>query len=238
MHHVLIHYVQLSHAVDAEVAAVASSSVVAPQAAGAAIQQQRPQPKKKRNPPKRQPSASSSSSAAAPPSSSSSSSASEDEINDDGTISEREEQRECVVCCEKRDLWGLGSCNHSDVCYLCVLRLRVLHRDRRCPICKQESENLVITPHRGALYDSVMGGPKDGKLQLDRVWQIWMQGKAAQKALRDLRHPRCTECLRAQPEGMNFRYKHLKELQAHAREEHHLHFWYVSHLFLSLCACI
>ncbi|CAK0891111.1 unnamed protein product, partial [Prorocentrum cordatum] len=40
---------------------------------------------------------------------------------------------------------GIGRCNHADVCWVCVLRLRALSQDYRCPVCKEELEDVVIT---------------------------------------------------------------------------------------------
>ena len=52
----------------------------------------------------------------------------------------------CLVCCHD-DLHlrrGISPCGHDDVCGQCHLRLRRLHKDKKCPICKTENPTLVV----------------------------------------------------------------------------------------------
>jgi len=50
----------------------------------------------------------------------------------------------CVVCAEPLVFYAVGECEHPEVCSLCLLRQRVLLRDRRCPICKTLQEKVIV----------------------------------------------------------------------------------------------
>ena len=40
--------------------------------------------------------------------------------------------------------FALGKCNHKNVCHTCILRLRFIMKDKKCPICKTECDELLI----------------------------------------------------------------------------------------------
>ena len=50
----------------------------------------------------------------------------------------------CLICYEGLTHRTLMPCNHNDICPVCVLRLRHLHDDKKCPICKQEHEQVIV----------------------------------------------------------------------------------------------
>lgn len=52
---------------------------------------------------------------------------------------------DCWVCCQEMQFHAVGSCGHNDMCMRCALRLRILLKDYRCPICKAELERVLIT---------------------------------------------------------------------------------------------
>eukprot|EP00586_Coscinodiscus_wailesii_P008873 CAMPEP_0172522240 /NCGR_PEP_ID=MMETSP1066-20121228/293020_1 /TAXON_ID=671091 /ORGANISM="Coscinodiscus wailesii, Strain CCMP2513" /LENGTH=420 /DNA_ID=CAMNT_0013305227 /DNA_START=13 /DNA_END=1271 /DNA_ORIENTATION=- len=52
----------------------------------------------------------------------------------------------CLICCTD-DLplaRGITPCGHDDVCASCHLRLRFLHSEKRCPICKNVNEKIIV----------------------------------------------------------------------------------------------
>lgn len=51
----------------------------------------------------------------------------------------------CAVCAETLEWVAYGSCGHKDVCSTCVARLRFICDDRRCCICKSQSDVVFIT---------------------------------------------------------------------------------------------
>uniref|UniRef100_A0A2N9EWQ1 RING-type domain-containing protein n=1 Tax=Fagus sylvatica TaxID=28930 RepID=A0A2N9EWQ1_FAGSY len=55
----------------------------------------------------------------------------------------------CAVCAETL-LWvAYGSCGHREVCSTCVIRLRFICDDRRCCLCKSESDIIFVTKALG-----------------------------------------------------------------------------------------
>lgn len=50
----------------------------------------------------------------------------------------------CIVCCETMTYCGLGECNHRACCGLCTFRLRTLHKDEKCVMCKQLLKRVFI----------------------------------------------------------------------------------------------
>ena len=52
--------------------------------------------------------------------------------------------RHCLVCYSDLTHTAVTSCQHNEICGVCHLRLRHLHKDRRCPICKTTQEKIVV----------------------------------------------------------------------------------------------
>lgn len=50
----------------------------------------------------------------------------------------------CLICYDTLEHKTLQPCNHNDICPVCTLRLRLLHKDKQCPICKQEHEQVIV----------------------------------------------------------------------------------------------
>ncbi|KAK9040773.1 hypothetical protein V6N11_015913 [Hibiscus sabdariffa] len=55
----------------------------------------------------------------------------------------------CAVCADNLEWVAYGSCGHRDVCSTCVARLRFICNDRRCCICKTESNIIFVTKALG-----------------------------------------------------------------------------------------
>ncbi|XP_022757749.1 E3 ubiquitin-protein ligase ZNF598-like isoform X2 [Durio zibethinus] len=55
----------------------------------------------------------------------------------------------CAVCADNLEWVAYGSCGHRDVCSTCVARLRFICNDRRCCICKTESNVIFVTKALG-----------------------------------------------------------------------------------------
>lgn len=51
----------------------------------------------------------------------------------------------CLLCSNDLKIAALGSCGHNNLCYLCSQRLRLIMKDKACPICKQEQEWIYMT---------------------------------------------------------------------------------------------
>ncbi|KAL6008775.1 hypothetical protein ACLOJK_022001 [Asimina triloba] len=55
----------------------------------------------------------------------------------------------CAVCAEPLEWVAYGSCGHREVCSTCVTRLRFVLSDRKCCICKIESQCIFVTKALG-----------------------------------------------------------------------------------------
>jgi hypothetical protein len=58
----------------------------------------------------------------------------------------------CLVCYGDLTSHGKTPCQHDDICGVCHLRLRFLHNDKKCPICKQENERLIVDSDRSKTF--------------------------------------------------------------------------------------
>ena len=54
------------------------------------------------------------------------------------------DQEHCILCFNDKAYFALGRCNHKNVCHTCILRLRFIMNDKKCPICKTECDELLI----------------------------------------------------------------------------------------------
>ena len=50
----------------------------------------------------------------------------------------------CLLCYNQLRVFSLGKCNHKNICHICALRLRIIMKDKQCPICKTECDEIVI----------------------------------------------------------------------------------------------
>lgn len=46
--------------------------------------------------------------------------------------------KECLLCCEEREYFSVGCCNHMEVCYLCAVKLRNKIEKDKCTVCNVE----------------------------------------------------------------------------------------------------
>ncbi|KAL2540383.1 RING/U-box superfamily protein [Abeliophyllum distichum] len=61
----------------------------------------------------------------------------------------------CAVCAEVLEWVAYGECGHKDVCSTCVARLRFICDDRRCCICKTESNVVFVTKALGGYTNTI-----------------------------------------------------------------------------------
>ncbi|KAM7275807.1 hypothetical protein ACFE04_017673 [Oxalis oulophora] len=55
----------------------------------------------------------------------------------------------CAVCADTLEWVAYGPCGHREVCSTCVARLRFICDDRKCCICKTESDKVFVTKALG-----------------------------------------------------------------------------------------
>jgi len=53
------------------------------------------------------------------------------------------DHQHCLVCYSDLHHTGILPCNHNEICGVCHLRLRHLHGNKKCPICKEEHEKII-----------------------------------------------------------------------------------------------
>jgi len=61
----------------------------------------------------------------------------------------------CAVCAEPLRWVAMGPCGHKETCHCCVARLRMVCKDLRCVICKQESASVFVTRAAGSYTTSL-----------------------------------------------------------------------------------
>jgi hypothetical protein len=67
------------------------------------------------------------------------------QANRDAVVQEEHVIDHCLVCYSSlADYHVVTPCGHAEICGVCHLRLRYLHADRKCPICKAESEQVIV----------------------------------------------------------------------------------------------
>ncbi|GAX13834.1 hypothetical protein FisN_30Lu134 [Fistulifera solaris] len=67
------------------------------------------------------------------------------QANRDAVVQEEHVIDHCLVCYSSlADYHVITPCGHAEICGVCHLRLRYLHADRKCPICKAESEQVIV----------------------------------------------------------------------------------------------
>jgi DNA polymerase II large subunit len=52
---------------------------------------------------------------------------------------------ECLLCLEECDLLVIGKCDHQCVCYNCATKMRTKMKNNKCPVCKEELDEIVVT---------------------------------------------------------------------------------------------
>ncbi|KAI8522516.1 hypothetical protein RHMOL_Rhmol13G0003000 [Rhododendron molle] len=147
----------------------------------------------------------------------------------------------CAVCAETLEWVAYGPCGHREVCSTCVARLRFICDDRRCCICKSESDSVFVTKALGDYttiisdFSVLPSGSKEG-----RVGSYWYH-EDTQSFFDDLDHYKmikamcrlsCSVCDQMEEDGSKRRarqhpgqyeyYKNYDDLEIHFRREHFL----------------
>ena len=55
-----------------------------------------------------------------------------------------EDPQHCLVCYGDLTYSAVTSCEHNEICPVCHLRLRHLHKDTKCPVCKTVNDKLIV----------------------------------------------------------------------------------------------
>lgn len=79
----------------------------------------------------------------------------------EGVESEVDHQH-CLVCYSDLSHPGILPCNHNEICAVCHLRLRHLHGNTKCPICKEEQEKIIADTPGKQFHEYPMWGDELG----------------------------------------------------------------------------
>jgi hypothetical protein len=78
----------------------------------------------------------------------------------------------CQICYSDLHFRGKTACQHDDICGTCHLRLRHLHNDLKCPICKATNDQVIVdsssNPNSFAQYKETMWGNELGSGYIHR----------------------------------------------------------------------
>ena len=78
------------------------------------------------------------------------------------------DKEHCILCFNDMDYFALGRCNHKNVCYTCILRLRFIMKDRKCPICKTQNDEIVIAQTQALTFEEFSKPGYKQKLRQDK----------------------------------------------------------------------
>ncbi|TNV82752.1 hypothetical protein FGO68_gene9056 [Halteria grandinella] len=100
------------------------------------------------------------------------------------------DKEHCILCFNDMKYFALGKCNHKNVCHTCILRLRFIMKDMKCPICKTVSEEVLIAESESLNYEQFQKGEFKKKLLTDnedaKIYYENAKVKAAGEYLRQL----------------------------------------------------
>lgn len=83
-------------------------------------------------------------------------------VKEDSTGSDSEAET-CIVCTNLVNYHAIGECNHSNICSLCSYRLRVVLKDKTCPICKHLEELVIVSSQVKPYSEFNVWGNQAGK---------------------------------------------------------------------------
>jgi hypothetical protein len=63
----------------------------------------------------------------------------------------------CLVCYARLTHPGVTPCDHNEICALCHLRLRFLHQDMKCPICKKTNDLVIVDSYEDIQFHKLFG---------------------------------------------------------------------------------
>lgn len=132
------------------------------------------------------------------------------------TAEEEGETEVCLLCADPIKFYAIGECNHLGICSKCAMRMRLIMKDRNCPMCKTPLERVIVSSEPRAFesfelwgdaagWDSVLDEPSD---------MIYYSCKSHYDAMRRLREfgcrvKKCREVLHT-----------LGQLKEHLRHAH------------------
>ncbi|PIA60805.1 hypothetical protein AQUCO_00300375v1 [Aquilegia coerulea] len=144
----------------------------------------------------------------------------------------------CAVCAETLEWVAYGPCGHREVCSTCVSRLRFICEDRRCCICKTESDVVFVTKALGdytttisdfSVFRSNAIEGKNGSYWYHEDTGAYFDDVDHYKMIKAMCRLSCSVCDKAEDQGVkdgskkNLKFKRTEQLKTHLLHVHRLH---------------
>ncbi|XP_062014704.1 uncharacterized protein LOC133731320 [Rosa rugosa] len=133
----------------------------------------------------------------------------------------------CAVCADTLEWVAYGACGHKEVCSTCVARLRFICEDRRCCICKTESNVVFVTKALGDYTKMVRDLPSKaregrcGSYWYHEVTQAFFDDADHYKMIKAVCNLSCSECDKME-EKSTIRFRNIEQLKSHLFHQHRL----------------
>ncbi|XP_050367343.1 uncharacterized protein LOC126785750 [Argentina anserina] len=133
----------------------------------------------------------------------------------------------CAVCADALEWVAYGTCGHKEVCSTCVARLRFISDDRRCCICKTESDVVFVTKAMGDYTKMVKELPsKATEGRCESYWyhedtRAFFDDLDHYKMIKAVCNLSCGKCDKA-GEKSNIQFRNIGQLKGHLFHQHNL----------------
>ena len=130
----------------------------------------------------------------------------------------------CLVCYGDLTSRGKTPCQHDDICGICHLRLRFLHNDKKCPICKQENERLIVDSDRSKTFQDypMWGDEIGGNFTHREDVGIFFETSYYELEILPLFRYACQKCEYSTQQEEQTKHPPLRMLKDHLRTQHRL----------------
>ncbi|KAK9912651.1 hypothetical protein M0R45_036503 [Rubus argutus] len=142
----------------------------------------------------------------------------------------------CAVCADSLEWVAYGACGHKEVCSTCVARLRFICEDRRCCICKTESDVVFVTKALGDYtkmikdFSVLPSQVREGRL--GSYWyhedtQSFFDDADHYKMIKAMCKLSCSECDKLEEQSNESskrrpRFRNIEQLKGHLYHQHRL----------------
>lgn len=128
---------------------------------------------------------------------------------------------ECIVCAYEIDcterIPAVSACGHNDLCSLCTLRIRALHRNQNCITCKKELPYIICPPITESKFDdfTFWGESIGPEFVLDQKSQMFFPVQYYKDKVQKLWIHKCSICSHI--------FRDMNTLRKHVTAEHNMH---------------
>lgn len=123
------------------------------------------------------------------------------------------EPRDCIICCEHLELFGVGQCGHNSICARCHYKMRAKQQNLHCGYCKELNQHMLIT-------DSIEARmPEDPDVLIEyKEGAIYFPSILIKRMFEELMTNKCPFC--------NMKFDDVNLYKKHLREKHWQYLWY------------